>query len=267
MILIIIFKISLYFNFTNICKKIIDRCQNNIENGKYFKETCINGNLEIAKYIINKKNNYKIIINYEELFVNLCKNNKINIAQWLLSINDNLNNTNFLEYIFIMFSFSSNINILEWLLKIDTNININIHNNLVFKHACINGNIDIIKLLFKLNNNIDISCIKNYLYLNENLNKCKETLQWITFNNSKYAVYCEDGNIKCKIKMANSIKNINNIENCIICFDRNCNIITNCDHQYCLECISLWYYKEKSCPICRKNDKLQFFEIKYCNEI
>ena len=259
MILIIIFKISLYYNFTNICKKIIDYCPNIIE--KYFNEACDNGNLEIVTYIYNKQNQYQIIINYEELFVNACKNNKINIAEWLLSINDNLNNTHFLEYIFIMFSFHPNVYIVEWLLKIDPNININIHNNLVFKNACINGNIDIIKLLFKINNNIDISCIKNFVYLNENIIKCTETLQWITFNNPKYAVYCKDGIIICKIKMATGIKNINNIENCIICLDKNCNIITNCDHQYCLECISIWYNKDKSCPICRKNDKLQFFEI------
>ena len=267
MIFITIFRISLYFNFLNICKKIIDYYPNIIENIKYFNEVCDTGNLEIVIYMHNIQKQKQIIINYEELFINVCNNNKTNIAEWILSIDNNINNTHFLEYVFIIFGFRMNIYILKWLLKINPTININIHNNIIFKNACINGNIDIVKLLFKFNNNIDISCIKNYLYLNENINKCTETLQWITYNNSKYAVYCDHGTIKCKIKIISDIKIIDNIEICIICLDRNCNIITNCNHQYCLDCISIWYNKDKSCPICRKNDKLYFFEIKYCKEI
>ena len=263
-LIIMLFRISIYYNFISICKKIIDYYPNILENEKYFNEVCDSGNLEISKYMYSKIKNYLLIINYEELFISVCKNNKINVAEWLLSINDDMNNKEFLEYIFIIFSYSSNIYIIDWLLKINPNININIHNNIIFKYSCINGHINIIKWLFSLNKSIDISCIDNCLYLQENIIKCTETLTWITFNNPKYAVFCDGYIIKCKIKMISGIKYINNIENCIICMDRNCNIITNCHHQYCLECISLWFYKDKSCPICRKNNKLQFFEIKYC---
>ena len=41
---------------------------------------------------------------------------------------------------------------------------------------------------------------------------------------------------------------------CAICLDvikKNAKIIS-CNHRFCLECITQWYAREKTCPCCRK---------------
>ena len=93
-----LFRISIYYNFISICKKIIDYYPNILENEQYFNEVCNSGNLEISKYMYSKIKNYQLIINYEELFISVCKNNKIDVAEWLLSINDDMNNKDFLGF-------------------------------------------------------------------------------------------------------------------------------------------------------------------------
>ena len=40
---------------------------------------------------------------------------------------------------------------------------------------------------------------------------------------------------------------------CIICKLNEINIQTNCKHNFCKECISVWYDQHKTCPYCREN--------------
>ena len=39
---------------------------------------------------------------------------------------------------------------------------------------------------------------------------------------------------------------------CSICMNNICNIITKCNHQFCLECLSENFNISNKCPICRK---------------
>jgi len=45
---------------------------------------------------------------------------------------------------------------------------------------------------------------------------------------------------------------------CSICYE-NSNVITKCHHQYCIDCISKWFVKNNSCPVCR-----QKFQLRQC---
>ena len=48
----------------------------------------------------------------------------------------------------------------------------------------------------------------------------------------------------------------NDIKECPICYDKICEIITCCDHQYCYHCFNEYYKKNSNicCPYCRKEE-------------
>ena len=43
---------------------------------------------------------------------------------------------------------------------------------------------------------------------------------------------------------------LDNILDCNICYEKS-NIITNCNHQFCNECITIWLKNKNNCPYCR----------------
>jgi hypothetical protein len=59
-----------------------------------------------------------------------------------------------------------------------------------------------------------------------------------------------DGLVQSSIKEINWNKSC--IYKCSICFSDNPNILTNCFHQYCKECIFYWYETKKYCPYCKE---------------
>jgi hypothetical protein len=80
---------------------------------------------------------------------------------------------------------------------------------------------------------------------------------WIQFvfqnNNHK-----SEDDIK-KLFTDNEILMSNNVE-CSICYENDCDCQTNCEHNYCKECIEKWLLQNNTCPNCRQ-------EIKECNKI
>ena len=55
----------------------------------------------------------------------------------------------------------------------------------------------------------------------------------------------------------NGRKKVNRIEKCCVCLEKVSNVITECDHQFCKNCLSMWIEKRDNCPICRK----EYFKI------
>lgn len=59
----------------------------------------------------------------------------------------------------------------------------------------------------------------------------------------------------------NHLKMFDNCE-CSICFTNETNIITNCGHQFCIECIRDWTSKNYTCPNCRNSHpRIKFYHI------
>lgn len=44
------------------------------------------------------------------------------------------------------------------------------------------------------------------------------------------------------------------IDTCSICYSNKCNVLTNCEHPFCLDCVTIWSRSSTShgCPICRE---------------
>ena len=55
-------------------------------------------------------------------------------------------------------------------------------------------------------------------------------------------------------------KEIENIKECNICYETKSNCITDCNHQFCTNCLGTWYKRKISCPYCR-SDILDVFSI------
>lgn len=71
-----------------------------------------------------------------------------------------------------------------------------------------------------------------------------------TYNNIiNYVI--KESLIQSKIKQINWNKS--NLHKCGICFSDNPNIITDCFHQYCKDCLIYWYDINKSCPYCKES--------------
>jgi hypothetical protein len=63
----------------------------------------------------------------------------------------------------------------------------------------------------------------------------------------------------------NTTEYVNDIDICTICDEKISNVITECNHQFCKECIYLWFGYGTGCPYCRQNinkDSIKNLKIK-----
>ena len=82
---------------------------------------------------------------------------------------------------------------------------------------------------------------------------------WGNDNTNGHSLTIDFNNLESK-----TIKNVK-IEECSICLDKQSSIITECNHQFCKDCIDIWSNtnKKTDCPYCRaKLSKDKIFSIK-----
>ena len=48
---------------------------------------------------------------------------------------------------------------------------------------------------------------------------------------------------------------------CCICLEKKPEVVTECKHQFCKECITTWYKRHISCPLCRVNIENKIYNI------
>jgi hypothetical protein len=59
---------------------------------------------------------------------------------------------------------------------------------------------------------------------------------------------------KPKFRICNTIEKqtlVKECETCAVCYEKESDIITTCDHMYCEKCILKWTRKHDTCPMCR----------------
>jgi ankyrin repeat protein len=267
-------------------------------NEYYFYSACANGHYEMVQTLLFlKNNNININVNNECSFKYACMFNHLEIVKFLLKLpNNNINVNIDNDIVFFESCKRGNIDIIKYLLHINNDININHLNDRSFRYACMFNHTEVIKylLLFENNNiNIDINeqfqvlCKKDNTdaisFLLENFEEridiysnndqafyeaCErgsidviDTLQKYDRKN-KYFLECENNKIiKWNINEKLEFKIINKeIEECPICMENVCVIISDCEHQLCQKCFR--HMKSiKVCHMCRNNIN-NFFYIK-----
>ena len=261
-------KIAYKYNFTLLYKIIIDYDVNILNNTiDIFYDACNIGDIENAQYIYTKINNF-YIIDFENIFISVCNNKQFKIALWLLSINETINTITNNEKLLELACYSSSFDIAESLLLNNPIIDLSFDDDIIFKNACIYGNMILIKWLIKMKPNINIMSVHNYTCINNSPVFNMSIKNWISLHNNKYNIIIVNNVFKCKLKLLfkfNYIKNVEDIDTCIICMDRICNMVTSCNHKFCMECFMNFYNKNIDffCPICRNTENLNIIKIIY----
>jgi hypothetical protein len=259
-----IFKTCCYYGNKD-CVEFILNVNKNINisenNEEAFKNACDNGQLNMVKYLLNKNINIDISNNDEEAMFNACSSGHLNVAKFLYKIKPSINLSVKEDYLFSEACNNGNLNIAKWLYSILGN---NICNIAKYEHSicgsCFYGHIEVAQWLFTVFNDIDITVDNDYCFINACKNDFVDLCIWIRsllperynfiINNEEYII--ETYNIN-KILVITETKENENVEECFICIDNTCNVISSCNHQYCFTCIEKLYKMSTclACPYCR----------------
>ena len=154
------------------------------------------------------------------------------------------------------------------------NINISQEDYDIFCLACQEGHIEIAKWLYSLGN-IDIRSLDGLCFRSVSISGNIKIIKWLSSLCEDYKYIENDEQIICIFvktqdyyvyhkytkKIIEIFKMIQDtsieIETCYICYDDDANILTNCGHSYCIECLMKWYYQSKNCAYCKQDINLQ----------
>jgi hypothetical protein len=179
--------------------------------------------LPILKWLLEIKPDIDIHKQNELAFYYACSVN-IDVAKWLLEIKPDINISIDNDYIFTNIS---NVDAMKWLLEIKPDINIEADNHAGFKKACEYNDYEKIEFLKSLNP-------KKYFF---KLTEYGSIESW-------------EIRINFIRKQTKDMK-ASDIQECPVCLDKNTQLITNCNHSYCIKCIKKICNNENKCPTCR----------------
>jgi len=212
-----------YFGHIDILQWFVEVKKDAYVRGVCFKNVCLNGFKNIAKYLYETMNEEIT----DDLFVEVCEYGRLEIVQWILEINHQINMKK------------------------------------AYEKAVWAGKIDIVRFLWGEDNSLVINdelfffvCQNNYYnmaLLLQELYRDRYVVNVID-NNVEYFALVR--------KLEFIIKNIRlSKEICSICSENQVDVITNCGHEYCYGCINKWYSKVQSCPYCRSLVKLVYGNV------
>jgi ankyrin repeat protein len=222
-----------------------------------FCKACNNGHIEIVKLLFEIKPTINISILNEYAFRRACQKGHIEIAKLLLEVKHDINLLADHNGAFCGACDNSCLEVIKWLLELTPTINVSCY----FHSACESGNINTAKLLFELKpSDIDIYAENDYLFRFACDNDCLDVAKWLcSLNPTKYSLVIVDQSIDSfyineNIIITGSVEvNSENCDDCPICYEKNANIRSNCNHCFCEDCITLYYRSSsKTCPCCRQ---------------
>jgi ankyrin repeat protein len=228
-----------------------------VDNNHVFRTACANGHLVIAKWLY-EINPYIDDISWKYAFINGCTNGHLNVVEWLRLSNPGIPNC-VNDDTFIIACKYGHLNIAKYLYDLNPDINISAENEYAFVIACGNGHLNVAEWLYLIKPDINISASNDRAFRLACGNNQLNVVRWLsTFNPSKYDYKIVNDKIVSwsnrKNITINQTKQIFMTEliKCPICTIEDINIQTNCEHSYCLECITEWHNKSNTCPYCRQ---------------
>ena len=121
-----------------------------------FIELCNKGSLEKVKTEVKKNSNLNLT-SFKKAFCNTCINGHLEIAKWLLEIKPDINVSIDDEQLFYNTCINGHLKVAKWLLKIKPDINISINDEYTFSNTCENGHLKVAKWLLEIKPDINIS--------------------------------------------------------------------------------------------------------------
>jgi ankyrin repeat protein len=204
----------------------------------------------------------------KSLFYNAAINGELNILKNIMHVHRNIINMADINHVFLLACKHGHLDVFKWLyLSVSCYIDINARDDYAFRLACENGHLDMAKWMYLAKLNINISAVNEYAFRETCKNGHVNVAEWLCeLNPLKYHVEIVNNQIiNWYIKTTIIINQTKQIYvtkpiKCPICIDEDVKIQTNCEHSYCLNCISEWHNKSNTCPLCRQqlND---FYQI------
>jgi len=236
---------SVALNNVEILKYILDKTDIDINFNDGIVITTAFGNNynEIIKYLFKKYDNIDLTVKNEIIIKYAVEDANMEILNLLYDYNQKNNNIHYNlskdnEYLFRIASKMNHLEVTKWLIDKKPNINYKINNHEIFYYVCEHNYYEIALYLQELNNE----------------------LYKVQLNDDENEIICYHVN---KILNIEGTLFITNIEKCPICLDEDCSTITDCNHQFCENCLKKINDKNHSflCPLCRKSiEKLKYIK-------
>ena len=191
--------------------------------------TCSNGNLSLSKWLYEKNP----ALDYDGLFYISCTTNQLAIAKWLYSIHPEMDVSTNNEMTFCDTCFKGHLEIVQWLLEIKPTIRVHTRNHIAIKTAHTNNHQALVRWL-----------VEQYPSMYRLIPAPHPSTR--LFLKIYKVPKLPFGNSLCTI-----IRNHCETSTCTICCEYDCRVELNCKHSFCENCISTWYDKQQTCPLCR----------------
>ena len=214
---------------------------------------------------LRSKSNIDLKQNNEDLLLQVCMKNDVDFAKYLMTIEPTFNLSNDNDNIFCQCCNYGSLEALKWLVPQLPNLDERAKYEYGICGACADGHLDVAQWLMETIPDLDIKVDNDYCMVQSVEEGYHDIIDWIMkIEPERYIIeYDEEYEeiIKFEINKKLMIKENrqiieNDIKECPICYDKICEIITCCDHQYCYHCFNEYYKKNSNicCPYCRKEE-------------
>jgi len=125
-------------------------------NEEVFRVSCMNGHLEVAKWLYGLDGKINIHYNNEEAFIDGCYSGDLEVVKWLYGLDGKIDIHANREHAFYWSCMYGHLEMAKWLYGLDGKIDIHGNNEKMFQMVCGNGNVEILKYLMFLNKKIGV---------------------------------------------------------------------------------------------------------------
>lgn len=238
----------------------------------YFRNAIVNDNLNLLLFLIEKSKIRDLNFNNNYLIKTIIYYRMIDTLKYVLIKFDNIDVVFDSNFAIKFLAEENDLEMMKLLYEYNNEIDLSIENEYLFINACINNNIEMAKWIISKKNDVNISVYKDFIFFQVckyNFVEIAKYLKTLKENYFEFDIENISGNhyeiknykvLRCL--EINNYKKVDSKETCPICYENVSNVISNCNHQFCLECVNNYYQRNYNfkCPICRKND-FSFFNI------
>ncbi len=219
-----------------------------------FYQVCSNGYLEMAKWLFSLNPQNDLSSTIDNVYYDVCTKGHFDVVQWLYSINHSIPVDGDL---FIDTCTNGHIEIAKWIIDIEPQYMTILEEDVLIQEVCSNNQLEIAQWLLSLKPNIPLeledhlifktACEKRHIDMIDWLKSLYPHLYNYEFDEEEYMyrpiIILYSPHIQTK--------EVDEVFDCSICWDKKSTQVTQCGHQFCTYCLSTWIDRSRSCPSCR----------------